>query len=153
MKVRMTETLATTTITYLMGHVYDIDDKEAKRLVDAGQATKDLSEAAAPKSPLPATSHAPRERQTMDRTPGTPVEAIRPADTTLPSQTAASIERQAHAEVDKHGVPTEEPTGGEANRTEHPGEKTAGVLTTDSGTASRRTVAPKPAAPTGRKGK
>jgi hypothetical protein len=58
----------------------------------------------------------------MDRKTGTPVEQVQPQqplsllNNTLPDQTAASTEVQAHAEVDKHGVVGEEPSGGEAAR-------------------------------------
>lgn len=124
MKVRINETIATTAGSYQRGSIYDIDDAEAKRLIEAGQATDDLGEKGAVRLP---------QRQTMDRPGSTPVENLTPGNTAQPSQTAAGLERQAAAEVDKHGVATEEPTGGEANRTQHPAENTAGVLTTETG--------------------
>lgn len=131
MKVRMTDTIATPTISYQRGRIYDIDDAEARRLIDASQATDDLSEQGAAYV---------RTRQTMDKPASQPVEGVapkamrgKPGPTTLPSQTAASVEAQATAEVDKHGVSTEEPVGSDANKRQHPGEKTAGILTTDSG--------------------
>ena len=96
MKVRMIESVATPTICYRQGQEYELDDGEAQRLIDAGQAT----------DPAGRYTRKP-QRQTMDAKPSTPVEDI---DLTGSAdagkqQTAGSVEDAAAAAKVKHPAP------------------------------------------------
>lgn len=102
-KIRITETISTPHINFMKGKVYEFEDSEADRIIAAGQGTADLSETGA------VNVTKVRNRQKLDAPIGNPVENLQPGAlrgaggaTTQPSQTAAGVESQAGAEVDRH---------------------------------------------------
>lgn len=77
MKVKMNETVSRNNGNLTMGQEYDLPDDEAENLVNGGVATDPSGKfRRKPDAATPAPGPSPRDRQLLDRQPGTPVEKL-----------------------------------------------------------------------------